>query len=98
MPFIKPEIRDAIAVGGTPEAPGDLCYVEFKRIVDEWNKSPKWATVHNIYKGIVEARACWETNKELEIFTARELAWQVFFHLKIMPYELQKQAENGDIE
>ena len=92
MPFIKQEIRNALAMGASPETSGDLCYIEYKEMVDTWRVTPRWTTAHNIYKRLLRDR-----NIDADLQTARELAWQVFFQLYVMPYELLKREENGDI-
>lgn len=68
--------------------PGDLCFVQYRRMIREWNKNPRWTTVDNIAAGLfpdTEMRAAF-------------LAFLVFFNFKALPYERMKQRENGDIE
>jgi len=95
MPFITPDRRKAINERGvgvlTEITPGDICYAYYKPMVDAWKANPRWTTAHNIYKDML---GCYELE---ETMTAHHLAWQVFFQLYVMPYELKKQAENGDI-
>ena len=57
-------------------------------MVEQWKESPRWKTAHNIYKHI---------NNLNDTSAAYELAWQVFFQLYVMPYELKKREENGDV-
>ena len=95
MPFIKPERRHWIDAGKTTgrEQPGDLCYIHYKRMIDQWKASPRWTTAHNIYADIVFG----PNEKDFDNHIAKLLAWQVFFQLHVIPYELKKRKENGDI-
>jgi hypothetical protein len=92
MPFIKQEKRAWVEAGGTSE-PGDRCYRYYKQMKQKWKENPRWTTAHEIYKGVtLDAMEGWE--EEL----SRDLAWQVFFQLEVLPYELRKREENGDVE
>lgn len=88
MPFVTQEHRD----NPDMSIPGDRTYVIYKRMVDEWNKEPRWATANRIYRTMV-----------LPVYTDNHinpdasLAWQVFFMLRVMPYEQAKREENGEI-
>lgn len=87
MPFITQERRDAIREGTLTEwQPGDYCYAAYKEMVEKWKTNPRWTTAHNIYKEVTQ-----------NCSIATDLAWQVFFQLYVMPYELCKRDENGDI-
>ena len=93
MPFIKKERREILDAGKqllNPK-PGDYCYVAYKKMVDRWNDEPRWTTAHNIYQEMLHPR------NEYGCDTATALAWQVFFQLHVMPYELEARARNGDI-
>jgi len=89
MPFIDIQSRkDLDAVKRLPNSPGELCYVEYKKLIEEWNKDSRWTTVHKLFAitfGLSEED------------TAKVLAWQVFLHTKVYPYEDIKKQENGDI-
>lgn len=102
MPFITENRRDIIDNGGLnalnilkPSSEsdiqvGDICYVYYKKIVERWKANPRWTTAHEIYRDTLCAR--------IDDYTiAHKLAWQVFFQLFVMPYELKKREENGDI-
>jgi hypothetical protein len=95
MPFISYERRVAIqshGIGSLLEIqPGDRCYAEYHSMVERWKVSPRWTTVHEIYADVLMGRA------SLNDTAALQLAWQVFFNLHVIPYELQKRQENGDI-
>lgn len=105
MPFTTPEDREKMDKKSGCEfcysdniddvKVGDRCYFYYKQMVEIFKTSRKWTTAHNIYKNVIE------TNKVQDYSTdtkrAYELAWQVFFQLHVMPYELDKQKENGDI-
>lgn len=100
MPFIKPERRKIINESGLGlhglaiVEPGDRCYVFYKPMVEKWKANPRWTTAHEILKdlGYRDNR-----NDTLDDHVARQLAWEVFFQLHVMPYELKKREENGDI-
>ena len=107
MPFIKQERRKIIKKKGLnglkkyPKSwiePGDRCYVYYKPMVDKWKANPRWSTAHGIYKELYqEFPLLVNGEKDWESMVARDLAWQVFFQLYVMPYELKKREENGDI-
>ena len=93
MPFITQKRRDAIETGTlTDLLEGDLCYIYYKEMVEEWRENPRWTTAHNIYGKMVCGNSLTFTEK-----TAYELAWQVFFNLYVMPYENEKRMIHGDI-
>jgi len=101
MPFIKPERRPVIDLwvnrGKKPRfslGVGDMCYTYYKEMVDAWRVDPRWKTAHVIYDELLNNRKSHVTAEQI---TARDLAWQVFFQLHVMPYELKKREENGDI-
>lgn len=94
MPFITQDRRDNIEsiIDGEVAQPGDLCYVHYKHMVDRWRANPRWTTAHEIYKE-VDGRP----PEDYDAIIAQQLAWQVFFQLHVMPYELKKRDLNGDI-
>lgn len=98
MPFIEQGRRKIIngsqGLDGLDEIkPGDRCYVFYKEMVDEWKAAPRWTTAHNIYKAMM-----YDGNDSCaDSFIAHQLAWQVFFVWYVIPYELKKCKENGDI-
>ena len=95
MPFIEQWRRDKINRLGLDSlaliTPGDRCYVHYKRMVDAWNKEPRWTTAH------VLARDAAMESTDPDENTASFLAFLVFFNTHVMPYELKKREENGDI-
>jgi hypothetical protein len=95
MPFITQIRRDNIEILKLANdlQPGDLCYVHYKRMVDKWKANPRWTTAHEIYRDLYYAGGSLGHDDSI----ARDLAWQVFFQLYIIPYELKKREENGDI-
>lgn len=109
MPFITQPRRESIEKSGFKEfdviKPGDRCYVHYKRMVDRWRDTPGWTTAHEIYMDLIQAEcprvifAPWGPREygDWDDYTAMLLAWQVFFQLYVMPYELKKREENGDI-
>ena len=103
MPFITHDKRDQLDFHGAQVATevGDLCYLAYKALVASWLVSPRWSTAHKLYEDHLFIGDLRNYPNELfddgDLLTARALAWQVFFALYVMPYELKKQAENGDI-
>jgi hypothetical protein len=105
MPFItkdRREIIDTIGLDGFTDAggephvqPGDLCYIFYKEMVERWRAAPRWTTAHEIYKNMILRPSL--HSMSLDYMVAQWLAWEVFFTKYIMPYELQKIEENGDI-
>lgn len=87
MPFVNSEHRR------NPDSaiPGDRCYLWYSSMVLNWTASPRWTTADTIYAMVMRK------DESLEEQRAKELAWQVFFQLYVMPYELKKRKENGDI-
>ncbi len=62
-------------------------------MVDRWKAEPRWTMAHNIYKEIMYAPLLETEDME----AAQRLAWQIFFQFYVIPYELEKQEQNGDI-
>jgi hypothetical protein len=95
MPFITQERRFLIEQntldGLVNPQPGDRCYVFYKEMVEKWRAEPRWTTAHNIFKSMAGIDLSTDDG------VAHFLAWQVFFQLHVMPYELRKREENGDI-
>lgn len=91
MPFITQHVRDILALGAEPKEPGDFCYRHYKWMVNEWKKEPRWMTASMIYAHVRTP------NEDLREQLSKELAWQVFFMKFVMPYEDQKEKENGTI-
>ena len=88
MPFVDKDHRE----NPDENTAGDRCYLHYRWMVDKWRDDPRWNTASNIYAEVVDLN-----QPSLEWQQAKELAWQVFFNLHVMPYELKKQKENGDI-
>lgn len=88
MPFVSAGHRKV----PDPSIPGDRCYIWYRWMIDEWKKERRWTTADNIYKTVKRPETVGEEQR------AKELAWQVFFVLQVMPYEEEKMEENGDIE
>jgi hypothetical protein len=111
MPFITQDRRDLIDQYdieelANPETfadriqPGDRCYLSYKKMVDQWKANPCWTTAHEIHKDIVlkhQSRERGDGFASYDDLCAAYLAWQVFFQLHVIPYELEKRAANGDI-
>ena len=105
MPFIKNIDREKMEIVAPDHflytdhaadiAVGDRCYYFYKIMVERFKKERRWTTAHNIYKEMIVKIEINRYSKDTK--RAYELAWQMFFQLHIMPYELEKQKENGDI-
>lgn len=96
MPFIPKSRREQIDGGFFNEAeltPGDRCYRHYKRMKQRWDENPRWTTAHEIYR---DRSDDWDAGVEEDV--AWDLAWQVFFNLHVMPYEICKRDENGEVE
>lgn len=89
MPFVKQDLRAPLLTGDIkPAAVGDLCFLEYSRIMAAWRKSPRWTTIHNEFKrifGVDDSKA------------AAFLAFLEFYFNHGHPYEIEKKEENGDI-
>jgi hypothetical protein len=89
MPFITHNERVDLDLNNIPPSTvGQMCYVEYKKLVSYWYIDPRWTTIHNLAKStfdITDAQA------------ARLLAYLVFFSMKAMPYEIEKEKTNGTI-
>lgn len=100
MPFITSKRRtliDSKGLDGLEEIqPGDRCYVFYREMVKKWMANPRWTTAHRIYAEVLVCPRGGAALKDNEV--ARELAWQIFFQLWVMPYERRKLEENGDIQ
>lgn len=90
MPFIPQSNRKKISEGNPAESVGDLCYIEYKRLMEAWKKERRWQTAHDQFKRVFKI--------EGDAYAARVLAYLVWFNEHVMLYEWEKQNENGDIE
>ena len=91
MPFVTQEHRDKPDLS----IAGDRCFIYYDYLVSEWNKEPRWTTADRLHKKMQFEDMARPLSQDM--LTAMQLAWQVFFQLKIMPYELEKRDTNGDI-
>lgn len=85
MPFVTQEHRDK------PDftIPGDVCFVHYKKLMDEWNKEKRWTNAHKITKEWFDLAS--------DEDTAHFLAYMVWFNIHVMDYEQKKRSENGDV-
>lgn len=94
MPFTPIDRRQPMLDGTLTEIkPGDRCFKYYYPMVQAWKVERRWTTAHELYKAMLGRRAY----LILDDAVAEELAWQVFFQLHVMPYEIEMQAKNGDI-
>ena len=92
MPFIPQSERDRLNKGEPPSTPGQRCFLEYQWMVNAWNTEPRWTTADRIYKEVTQERY-----EDPDFQRARELAWQVFFSLIVMPYEQKQLWKSGAI-
>lgn len=89
MPFIKQDLRAPLLAGDIqPQVPGDLCFLEYVKIMEAWKAEPRWTTIHNECRrifGLDDAHA------------AKLLAFLEFYARHGHRYEIEKADENGDI-
>lgn len=107
MPFIKKEDREKMNKKYLGDFcyyddivdinVGDRCYYFYKEMVETFKHSKRWTTAHNIYKEMIQRIKDNQEEYSTDTKRAYELAWQVFFQLHVMPYELEKKKENGDV-
>jgi len=89
MPFVKQERRQPLLDGTlAPAEVGDLCFLEYKPLMDAWRKEPRWTTIHN------EAKRIFGINDDQ---AAKLLAFFEFYIRHGHAYENKKIAENGDL-
>jgi len=86
MPFVPKEHRDP---AHPPCCVGDMCYMEYKKLIDKFRENRRWTNAHNITKEFFDL--------ESDEKTARFLAWMVWFCKDVMKYESEKEEENGTI-
>lgn len=67
--------------------PGDICFVQYRRMMLAWEQAPRWTTVDALLAPLVP-------DAEQRAYL---LAFLVFFNFKALPYERTKQRENGDV-
>lgn len=103
MPFTTQESRNITDTIG-PQVVGDRCFLAYRKMVRKWDASRRWTTAHEIYRDDVILPRLQDSVRDymhcrtIDETAAVELAWQVFFIEKIMPYELEKKALNGDVQ
>lgn len=99
MPFVSIICRSP---RHKPCAVGDLCYNAYYPLVLSWRLTRRWTTAHNLLKGLawwtIKEWATYRTKYGLADYViASVLAYKVFFAFHVLPYEVEKRAENGDI-
>jgi hypothetical protein len=105
MPFIKQEIRKSLEQGEVCKQFGDLCYLAYKSMIGLWKTQPRWTTYHIILKTVqndpisIYGEDLQKTVRfdSEDLVTAVLAAEKVFFMKYVWPYELEKEAENGEI-
>jgi hypothetical protein len=86
MPFVPKEHREP---SHQPCCVGDMCYVEYKKLIYQFRENRRWTNAHNMTKEFF--------GLDSDEKTARFLAWMVWFSLEVIPYEIEKRDENGNI-
>jgi|SRR6266853_871402 len=104
MPFTTSEARRMTDTVG-PKEVGDQCFLYYRKMLRAWRASPRWTTAHDLYRDLIVIPRLHDADvtdgfsqRPLDEVTASELAWQVFFQLHVMPYELQKRTINGEVD
>ena len=98
MPFITSEARRMTDQIG-PKEVGDRCFLYYREMLRAWRASPQWTTAHEIYQDMRRrTHGDYVMDRPIDDVVAQELAWQVFFQLHIMPYELGKRTLNGEVD
>lgn len=87
MPFTEWESR-IMALQGITKAVGDKCFLAYRPLKLDWDKEPRWTTAHNQFKTMFNL-----SDDE----AAKQLAWWVHFVLNVIPYEIKKRDQNGDV-
>lgn len=95
MPFITKEQRNIVAAIG-PQVVGDQCFLYYRDMLRRWRKSPRWTTAHEIYSDLLAKQRDPGRMTDSDL-VAHELAWQVFFQLHVVAYEINKRIENGEV-
>lgn len=93
FPDTRPEcenLYDAHAGG----KPGDRCFIFYRPMIRAWRAAPVWTTAHELRKKKDNDLVYLGTDDR----TSLNLAWDVFFALHVLPYEIKKREENGEIE
>jgi len=89
MPFIPNEERQELFKGNNPVTPGQMCYLEYVKLINAWKAERRWTTAHNEFKRVFDVD---------DAQAAKTLAYLVFLIKKVMIYEDEKEKENGTIE
>lgn len=84
MPFVTIDHRDKPDLS----IPGDLCFTQYKPLVEAWKKERRWTTWHNLCKEMFDM-----TDEQ----TAKFSAILEFYIRHVHKYELEKSQENGEI-
>ena len=89
MPFVDQNLRAPLLSGDIkPKVPGDLCFLEYSEIMQNWRTNPRWTTIHN------EAKRLFGFD---DTEAAKFLAFIEFYANHGHPYELEKKDQNGDV-
>lgn len=97
MPFITSEARRMTDTIG-PKEMGDYCFLKYRLMIQAWKKSRRWTTAHDLYLKMRLETNSPPLSTTYDEKVAYELAWQVFFNLHVMPYEIEKRIVNGEVE
>ena len=84
MPFVTKEHREK----PNYSIPGDRCYTAYVKLMEAWTAEPRWTTVDRM------AEFIWPNQWN----RAMMLAFLVFFCKVVMPYEIEKEKQNGGID
>lgn len=87
MPFTTPESRRITDSVG-PQVRGDFAFLHYRPLIRAWRKSMRWTTADELLADLIP-----DPDKR-----AKALAYAVFFCLHVLPYEILKRTENGEVE
>jgi hypothetical protein len=103
MPFTTSESRHITDTIG-PATVGDRCFLRYREMLRAWRASMRWTTAHELYRKMkkdilgLENTINGPTEQTQDDIAAYELAWDVFFALHVMPYELLQRTKNGEVD
>ena len=106
MPHIPDTEKVKVIETSKAESVGQLCWLFADKAIDQWNKEPRWTTVHAIKRALKNPyHTEWShqvvmqfagTFDRQDIETAAELAFIELYRLVFSKYEDGKIIENGD--
>lgn len=87
MPFTSQEDRRITDTIG-PSKRGDFAFLHYRPLIRNWRRSTRWTTADELLEDLIP-----DPEKR-----AKALAYLVFFCLHVLPYEIMKRTENGEVD